>query len=142
VTEKTTDKTEKSSGKTEKSDSSVPEVSKQSATTTGTRRKSQKRSNSIKESKEEQDKIKVHLNSDSTVAKRITVDANTDAVGLCQKCQRQFKIEKAEVASYAIFVLYAGGTEKKLEDTELPVQILNNLKKEKKEEAKFIYKKC
>jgi len=107
-----------------------------------TRPKSQKRNNSLKEGKDqEQEKIKVHLNSDSTVPKRIAIDPNTDASGLCQKCQRQFKIEKGEATLYSIFVVHGGG-EKKLEDGELPSQIMNNIKKEKKEEPKFIYKKC
>jgi len=102
------------------------------------KRKSQKRKSSMKDSKEDKDgeKIKVHLNSDSTVPKRIELTATTDAHGVCQKCQRHFKIDKSESSAYSLYVVTSAG-ERKLDDSEFPLSLFKN----KKEDPKFIYKK-
>jgi len=129
---KRSEKLEKTSKDKEKEKEKDKEDSK-------SKRKSQKRKSSMKDSKEDKDgeKIKVHLNSDSTVPKRIELTATTDAHGVCQKCQRHFKIDKSESSAYNLYIITSAG-ERKLDDSEFPLSLFKN---SKKEDPKFIYKK-
>jgi len=74
------------------------------------KRKSQKRSESgVGEAGE---RVKVHLNTTETTAKRITIDPSADATALSAKCRAQFKIPKEEATTYALYFV-SSGSEKK-----------------------------
>jgi len=65
------------------------------------------------------------------------VEPNIDVITLSQKCFKQFKIDKADTSAYALYLIQ-NGTCKKLQDNELPYQILNS---SKKEDLQLVYKK-
>jgi hypothetical protein len=93
--------------------------------------KTQTKTNSTEE------KIKIHLNSENNIAKRIAIEPTIDTTTLSQKCYKQFKIDKAESSAYALYIIQ-NGTCKKLQDNELPYQILNSTKKD---DVQLVYKK-
>jgi len=93
--------------------------------------KTQTKTNSTEE------KIKIHLNSENNIAKRIAIEPTIDTTTLSQKCYKQFKIDKAESSAYALYIIQ-NGTCKKLQDNELPYQILNSTKKD---DIQLVYKK-
>jgi len=59
------------------------------------------------------------------------VEPNIDVNTLCLRCYRQFKIDKTDASAYGLFLMQ-NGTSKKLQDHELPYQILLNSTKKKK----------
>jgi len=97
------------------------------------KRKSQKRSESAVG--EAGERVKVHLNTAETTAKRITIDPSADVTALSSKCRVQFKIPKEEAVTYSLYIV-SSGSEKKLSDEDLPLSLV----KEKKD-AYFIYKR-
>jgi len=96
-------------------------------------RRSQKRINS---GVREENRLKVHLGSAETTAKRIVADPTLDVVGLAHKCHQNFKISDEEAPSYSLFFV-SNGNENKLSYYEKVLPIARD-----KREGYFIYKKC
>jgi len=72
-------------------------------------RRSQKRINS---GVREENRVKVHLGTSETTAKRIMADPTLDVAGLAQKCHMNFKISDEEAASYSLFFVSDGYEDK------------------------------